>query len=253
MFCPHCGKETSADHPYCPFCGKSLAIEPGPSAGATLRGPTAWENRRTLGMLPALMATAKAVLFSPAEFFKRMPVTGGLSDPLVYGLIVGMAGLLALSLWDLALHDSLQGFMTAEMRAASERGMLRRETSFLASLFTPFLMILWLFIVSGMLHLVLLLVRGARAGYEATFRVVAYSVSPFLFLIIPVCGMPIVSVWTLVLAVIGLREAHDIPGSKAAFTVLFPFLFCCGAAFVGLMLLMGTLAASFGALMQNYR
>ena len=119
-----------------------------------------------------------------------------------------------------------------------------------AAIITPFLLILWLFVIAGMLHLFLLLVRGAKAGFEATFRVVSYSVSPFLFMVIPFCGMLITALWAMMVAIIGLREAHETSGGKAAFAVLFPFIFCCGVVIILAMLFMGALVASFGSLTQ---
>ena len=117
-----------------------------------------------------------------------MPVTGGLTDPLLYAMIVGTVGLLFLSVWRIVLNDPMQGFVTPEMSAAG-RGLSSNVASPLGTAMMPFLLIIWLFIVSGMLHLFVMIVGGARAGFEATFRVVSYSVSPFLFMVIPYCGV----------------------------------------------------------------
>jgi hypothetical protein len=151
-----------------------------------------------------------------------MPVTGGL---MIYDF--ALIAQWYFYFWDILLHDSMQNFMTQELRAASERNVFLERGASFAAVLTPFFLILWLFIVSGFLHLFLLMVRGAKAGYEATFRVVAYSVSPFVFLAIPVCGMPITALWVMTIAIIGLKEAHETTGGKAAFAVLFPS-FCCG-------------------------
>jgi hypothetical protein len=83
--------------------------------------------------------------------------------------------------------------------------------------------------------------------------VVAYSTSPFLFLILPFCGMLISMVWVITLAIIGLKESHEISGGKSAFAVLFPFLFCCGFLILVALLFMGAVVASLGAMMQLYK
>jgi len=197
--------------------------------------------------------TAREVLLSPSDFFKKMAVTGGLTDPLLFAMIIGMAGLICLSVWDLVLHDSMQNFMTTEMKSAAGRGMTSGIESPLGMVLMPFLLIIWLFIVSGMLHLFLMMVRGAKAGFEATFRVVSYSVSPFLFMVIPYCGTLITMLWMLTLTAIGLRDAHGTTGGKATVAVLFPFLFCCGMTALCVILFMGALASSFGALMHLYK
>ncbi len=254
MFCPHCGKEIAEGQAFCQHCGVRLG-EAG-VAGSTPgggRSKNPWEDRQTLGFMAGLFRTLKETLFRPSDFFRKMTVAGGLIDPLLYAMIIGMAGLMFFYFWDILLHAPMQNFMTPELRAASERSMFSSFRTSFAAVLTPFLLILWLFAVSGMLHLFLLLVRGAKAGFEATFRVVSYGMSPFIFLIIPVCGMPITWLWMMTLGIIGLKEAHETSGGKAAVAVLFPFLFCCGLVVLAVALFMGAVAASFGNFVQLSR
>lgn len=256
MFCPHCGKEIVEGQAFCQHCGASLAVEchaGGVTPANGGRSKTPWEDREHVGFFKGLLKTAREVLFRPAAFFKKMPVTGGLTDPLLYALIIGMAGLMFLYAWDILLHDSMQSFMTPELKAAAERTMLQGFGSAAAAVMMPFLLILWLFIISGIFHLFLLTARGARAGFEASFRVVSYSTSPFLFMVIPYCGMLITMLWVLTLTVIGLRDAHETTGGKATFAVFLPFLFCCGMLVLAAVVFMGAIAASFGALMHVYK
>ncbi len=255
MFCPQCGKEIAEAQAFCQYCGARLG-EPAPAvttADAGGRGKTPWEDREAIGFLKALFRTLKETLFSPTVFFGKMRVTGGFSDPLLYALIVGMGGLMAFYVWDILLHTSVQNFMTPELRAASEGNMLRGQGMTFMAVLMPFLLIIWLFAVSGLLHLFLQLVRGAKTGFEATFRVVSYSISPFVFLLIPFCGMPMTSLWGLVLTIIGLKEAHGISGGKAAVAVLFPFIFCCGLIVTAIALFMGAIAAALSSMIYLYR
>jgi hypothetical protein len=250
MFCPHCGKDIADGQAFCRYCGERLAGT-GPAVFEG-RGKTPWEDREAVGFVNGLFRTVKETLFRPSEFFRKMQVTGGLTDPLIFALIIGMVGLMFFNFWDILLRDSMQSFMSPELRAASERNVFRGWGAPFAAVMTPFFLILWLFVVSGLLHLFLLFVRGAKAGYEATFRVVGYGVSPFVFLVIPACGMPITALWIMTIAIIGLKEAHETSGGKAAFAVLFPFLFCCGLLVFSIALLMGAVAASFGGMMHLY-
>lgn len=253
MFCPRCGKERDESQAFCQHCGAPLAAEAGPASAVGGRSKTPWEDRDTTGLINGFFKTVKSALITPADFFRKMRVTGGLTDPLLFAMIVGMVGLMFLSVWNILLHDSMQSFMTPGLKAAAGRGMSNGFTSLVGAAMMPFLLILWLFIVSGMLHLFLLMVRGAKAGFEATFRVVSYSVSPFLFMVIPFCGTVIAMLWVLTLIVIGLRDAHETSGGKATIAVLFPLLFCCGLAALAAVLFMGAVAASFGAMMQMYK
>ncbi len=96
----------------------------------------------------------------------------------------------------------------------------------------------------------LMMVKGDRNGFEATFRVVAYGYSANVFLVLPFCGGLLYGVWTIVLYIIGLKEAHETTGGKAAFAVFLPVIVCCGLMAIAMALFMGAVAASFGALSQ---
>ena len=248
MFCPHCGNEITDGHAYCSHCGLRIT-EPGQVVG-NARSKTAWEDREAIGFLNGLFRTVKEVLVSPTAFFRRMPVTGGLTDPLLFALISGMTGLMFLDIWDILLPDSLQNFMTPEMRAGADRSMIDVVGSPVAVVMTPFLLMLGLFIVSGMLHLLLWMVRGVRAGFEATFRVVTYSVAAFLFLAMPYCGMVIMMGWVTILAIIGLKEAHETTGGKSVVAVLFPLICFCGVLILTMLLFMSALVAFFSNLLH---
>jgi hypothetical protein len=255
VFCPHCGNEIVEGQAFCPHCGIRLVAED-QASGATPpdvgRSKTPWEDRASNGFFNGLFKTVNEVLLSPSAFFKKMPVTGGLTDPLLFAMIIGTVGMLFLSVWHLLLHDPMQSFVTPEMSEAG-RGISSNVASPLGTAMIPFVLIIWLFIVSGLLHFFLMIVSGAKAGFEATFRVVCYSVSPFLLLAIPYCGVLITPLWALALFMIGIRDAHETTGGKATAAVLFPFLFCCGMMVVGAILFMGAIVSSFGSMMHLYK
>ena len=247
MFCPHCGKEIAEGQVYCQHCGARLAEAAPISEG---REKTDWEDRESKGFLSGLFTTLKDVLFRPSGFFKRMPVTGGLTDPLLYALIIGMVGLIFSYFWQILLQGAMQGMMLPGMKAAAEQNMFRGIGLAVLAFFSPFLIILVLFIGSGILHVCLMLVKGARSGFEATFRVVAYGYSTYILLVIPFCGGLIAGVWAVVLAIIGLREAHETTGGKAAFAVFLPVVVCCGLFLVAIAMFMGAAALSLGTIVQ---
>jgi len=249
MFCSQCGKEIAEGQMFCPHCGARLA-EPAPPPPLAAREKTPWEDREARGFFDGLFTTARDTLFRPSEFFRKMPVTGGLTDPLLYALIVGMIGLMFSYFWQVLLQGAMQDSMFPGMKTVTGQHMLRGFGMAALAFFSPFLVILWLFIWSGVLHLFLMMVKGARSGFEATFRVAAYGSSTNLFLIIPFCGSVIAGVWTIVLMIIGIREAHETTGGKAAVAVFFPVVVCCGLVFAAIALFVGVAAVSLGTLMQ---
>jgi len=247
MFCPHCGKEIADGQAFCQHCGAKL-IEAAPVS--MQREKTPWEDRESRGFFSGLFSTLKEVLFRPSGFFKRMPVTGGLTDPLLYALILGMAGLIFSYFWQILIQGAMQGVMIPGMKSVPTQNLFQGIGMAVLAFLSPFLIILGLFISSGILHVCLMLVRGARSGFEATFRVAAFGYSPYIFLVIPFCGSFIAAVWVVVLAIIGLREAHETTGGKAAFAVFLPVVVCCGLIFLAIAMFMGAAAASLSNIVQ---
>lgn len=253
MFCPHCGNEVADDQAFCHHCGSQLRAEgPVPAAEPTPVGDgrqkTSWEDRETGGFFSGLFRTLSDALFQPSEFYKRMPVTGGLTDPLLYALIVGMVGVIFSYLWQLFSRGAMESILPGMQSHQYLAGTWLALTAFLS----PFLLIIGLFISSGILHLCLLMVKGTKHGFEATFRVVAYGYSTNVFFVIPFCGGFVWLVWTIVLYITGLREAHETTGGKAAFAVFLPAIVCCGSILF-LSIFMGLAAVSLGSLMQMQR
>lgn len=225
MFCPHCGKEITEGQPFCQYCGSRVEASSADQAGLKT---TPWEDRAALGFFGGLTRTLKNSLFSPREFFRKMSVSGGLTDPLLYALIVVMAGMIVSYLWQVLLQGAMQSLLPAEMRSAAGYDLFQGVGLVVLAVMLPFAVIAFLFIEAGILHLLLMLVRGANRGFEATFRVAAYSSSAQIFMALPFCGGLVAWIWSVVLAIIGLTEAHQTSGGKASFAVLFPLVFCCG-------------------------
>jgi hypothetical protein len=246
MFCPHCGKEILENQAFCQFCGGRTTAATSPGTG---RRHTAWEEEGKQWSFGGLMTTLKETLFNPSEFFKKMNVTGGLSNPMLYAMITGMVGWMGYYFWEIIFHDTFLGYLPSKAQQGFD---LFAETGLaVKAILTPFMLIIGLFICSGIIHLLLLIVRGAKNGFEATFRVIAYCSGANLFLLIPLCGAFLSAVWTLVLVVIGLRDAHGTSGGKAAFVVLFPLIMCCAFVVLFSLLVLGTVAASLGTMPQQ--
>ncbi len=255
MFCPHCGKEVMEGQSFCPNCGSRIAelpVQPPPAeipSGQAGREKTPWESREAHGFFGGLLKTLNESLFRPSGFFRKMPVTGGLTDPMLYALIIGMIGLMFYYFWQILFKSAIQHMIPGVQAAAGQHLFQGIGLAILAFL-SPFLIILGLFVSAGILHVCLMMVKGAKNGFEATFRVVAYGYSTYFFLIIPVCGGLLYGVWAIVLNIIGLREAHETSGGKAAFAVFLPLIVCCGLFTIAMgALFMGALA-SFSALSQ---
>jgi hypothetical protein len=243
--CPHCQRPLP-DPPerFCPHCGGELL--------AAVPAGTPWEQRGRIGFVSALVETTQGVLARPAAFFRAMPVTGGLGGPLLYAVIIGYVGILAGTVYA-AILKAVAG---PSLFGLSQHGEFDRFLPYLQggmslvfqAVFGPVLVAVCLFLAAAIGHLFLLLLGGARQGFEATFRVACYAEAAALLQIIPLCGSPIASAYFLVLAIIGLSEAHGIGRGKAAAAVLLPlFLVCCCCA-AGIALMAGGLVSALGNL-----
>ncbi len=257
MFCPHCGEAVSEGQLFCQHCGAQLGQEQSQTQNVTEPAPTSsgrektpWEDREAKGFFGGLFRTMSEALFHPSDFYRRMATTGGLTDPLLFALIVGMTGIMFSYFWQILMRHAMHDMMIPGMQAAVGQQIFQGVALALLAFFTPFLIVVGLFLSSGILHLFLMMVKGAKGGYEATFRVVAYGYSANIFLIIPFCGGLLAVVWAIVLYIIGLKEAHETTGGKAAFAVFFPVIVCCGLIAILAAVIMGVAALSFSSMLQ---
>ncbi|MDZ7695492.1 MAG: YIP1 family protein [Deltaproteobacteria bacterium] len=88
----------------------------------------------------------------------------------------------------------------------------------------PVGIIVAMFVYSAVLHLFLLMVRGGKNGFEATFRVIAYSQAAQGFSVVPVIGGWIAGIWQFVVQVIGLREIHGVSYLRVIMAFILPVL-----------------------------
>ena len=208
-------------------------------------GP-AWERRKELGLLKALTETWKEVLFNPSVSFSRMRTSGGFAAPFLFNLTMmipySLLTIIYQMLWTwgisvAAQHDSsnsLSGFNTG-----------------LSPLFNVIVMVVAFpitlgltFVTAGITHLFLGLFKGTSKSYEATYRVICYSSSSYIFVIVPCAGGLILLVWWFVSAIIGLSQVHKTEGWRAAVALLLPPFICIGlVAVVYIMIIVVGLSA----------
>jgi hypothetical protein len=228
-FCPSCGADLElAPPPLPPPVTGAPGWDPGPGA----RAGTPWERRHEIGIASALVETTQRVLTGPTAFFRAMPVTGGIGSPLLYALIIGYAGLVISAIYDFVL-ESIMGSSLSRFGGGSEAmagvmpyfaGAAGLGVKLVAG---PFFVAIGLFLISGITHLVLMMLGGAARGFEATFRVACYSEAAALLNIVPVCGGMLAPVLMVVLMIIGVAEAHGTTRARAAAAVLLPVALCC--------------------------
>jgi len=246
--CPHCHHALPEPSPaLCPNCGGDarVAVPPPlpshpavpPAAPAAPRPSIPWDERERIGLFSAVVETTRDVLARPGAFFRAMPVSGGLGSPLLYAVLIGWVGLVAAAFYQ-AIFRSVVGSSWGALGAdrpelAALLGWVEGWAGFAAqAVFGGVFVVIGVFVAAGILHLMLLLLGGARRDFEATFRVVCFSEATCVLFLVPFCGQLVGGIWCLVLYVLGLAEAHRIGHGKAAAAVLLPVVVacCCCAA-----------------------
>jgi len=201
-------------------------VPPLPPASDARTGPQ-WEQEGPF--FERYATTAYAVLMSPVEFFSSMRRQGGLGPPLIFGIVGTLLGGVATLIYNLLLSMIGAGFSGPEAVRDQVFGHVFATGCGLVIL--PFAGVIGMFVAALIYHLMLMLLRGARFGFETTMRVTAYTHGATgLLQLVPFCGSIVAAVWMIVVSIIGLSRAHEISTGKAAAAVLLPVVICCVVA-----------------------
>jgi hypothetical protein len=218
-----------------------IAPPPGPPYGTPTVIP--WEERERYGFLTALLETVKLFVTSPAEAWRRTPEKGSMVDPLLFSIFVSWIGAVFSAIWGLFFTVPWLRMMPAEMRdrlgpsLAGSAGMTVAQM-----ILAPIFVVIALFIASALFHLCLMVVgglSGSTAGFDGTFRTLAYSAVADLANVVPFVGGLIAFVWKIILVVMGFVALHKTTQGKAIAAVLIPLVVCCGCAILGASLVVG--------------
>jgi hypothetical protein len=197
-----------------------------------------WERRSELGFVKALTQTWMEVLFNPGASFPQMKSSGGFAAPFLFNLtmtvlytvVTTVYQLLWLVLYAAIAHNgSNYPGRSAELTPLFIIGMTVVAVPITVGL---------TFVQAGVIHLCLALFKGTSKSYEATYRVVCYSSSTYVFGIVPFAGVYVSLIWWLVSTIIGLSKVHRTEGWRATMGVLLPVFLC-----IGLGIALGILAA----------
>jgi hypothetical protein len=191
-------------------------------------GP-AWEQRQTLGLIKALVETWKEILFKPGTAFSRMKTTGGFTSPLLFSVVMFIIWAVFALIYQLIGQSFLVAGGSASRTDSSTMaafGVGAPVLSVIMIIFSIPLMLAMSFVSAGITHLCLSLFKGTSKNYEATYRVIAYSYSAWIFSVLPCMGGILAGIWALFCTVVGLSKVHQTEGWRAAVGVLLPVFVC---------------------------
>ena len=238
--------------PLSEFVGATSAAPPAAAPLSVATAPAAaasglpWEHRQQLGLVKAWFDTVSLLITRPTDAFTMMRPEGGMTDPLLFGLIGGCAGSVVSLLLQGVMH-SIPGF-SGNDDVFRYFGVSHLAFIVICAVLSPLFVALGIFLGSAILHLCLMLVGGANRSFETTFRVVCFSGGAAnLFSMIPICGGFIAAIYQIVLNCIGLSRAHPTTTGKALLAIFLPLIVCCGVC-----VLLGAVLGGFGAFLNKH-
>lgn len=180
-----------------------------------------FERLDQFGFFGGLWETCKRTATAPRLFFEAMPVDRGYGRPVVFYVLLNIVAVMLQLAVEFGLHG-VQAPAAADL-PAEVQGLTAGAAVAASYLFVlvagPLVLSFFLFGISAVLHLLLTLLQGVSGGFQATVRAVAYTALPSLCMVVPVAGMYIGSVWSIVLLTYALRGVHKTSFAKAGLAV----------------------------------
>lgn len=221
---------------------------PPPYGGAPVEG-LPWERRAELGFLNAFVETIKLFVTNPVEAWRLTKEKGDYAEPLIFAILVSWIGIAVSGLWSGLFGQAWTAFLPPELKENLGEALATNTAAILIQVgLAPVFVLIGLFVGAAVYHVAFLIVgatKDSTAGFEGTFRAVAYSSVSQLANVIPFVGGLAAVVWNLILVVLGVVRIHRTSQGKAIAGVLIPLLLCCVCIFVAIAAVVGGLAAAF--------
>jgi hypothetical protein len=163
----------------------------------------------------------------------RIDQTG---SAILFGVIASTVGNVASSIYAyFSGQQALVAMQQVVQNLPAEQGRLLRAYAESMSggavvaqvVLSPLLTVIFIYLGAAVLHLLLMLFRGASRGFDATLTTVAHASGLLLLLAVPGCGGFLALVWGLMSTILGLGAIQRCGAGKAAAAVLAPAVLVC--------------------------
>jgi hypothetical protein len=166
--------------------------------------PTSEQTQiRSAPSVENIVKTFIAVVTRPAEFFSAMPRTGGFVQPLIFMVIMGVAG----------------GVVRAVLGILGLLNGVHLAMAFASIIIAPILIAIFGFVGAAILYVVWK-IMGSDQSFETAYRCTAYggAISPITqaLMVIPYLGIVLVMAWWTLILVIASTRVHRIRQGVAA-------------------------------------
>lgn len=214
----------------CPFCGTQLeiSIEPLGADGAPLRAKPRlgerlpWDDATAGGLVARFFDTVRLLLRSPSRALRRLAKSSIASIPraiafAALALFPSLAVQLAV-VWLVFTRPDLVPFLGLP-RLVADPSMLSE-----LFLYLPLAATFAVLFLATSYQVASAIAASRRPPVERTILGVCFGFAPMVLAIVPVVGLLVGGIWSLVLHAIALRELHGLGRAQAALVVLSPLL-----------------------------
>jgi hypothetical protein len=179
------------------------------------KGDIPWENPAAHGWVRAFLRTLYGVMFNPPAFFARLRPTRSLAAEYLFFILLGYIAILSSVAWTQAALYFLPSLQT---------DLQPRMALPLLFLVAPIALGLMLLFAAGGIQILLRLFSPEQADFSLVFKVVSYSISPFILSIVPFVGPVVGALWFMAALFSGCRHGLGLPWKQAAAVSLPPAL-----------------------------
>ena len=172
-----------------------------------------WENPADHGWIKGFMSTVHGVMFRGPSFFARFSPHGSLGPGYLFFLIMGYVTIFGSLVWSQALAALLPGAV---------QGLTSRIALPALLLLAPIALGLMLLFVTGCIRIILLIFAPEKSSFPLVYKVVGYSMAPFVLSIVPFVGPVIGAAWFIAALIVGCRNALRLSWKLAVFAPLPP-------------------------------
>ena len=187
-------------------------------------GDLAWERPGLVGLPGRLVETASQIFSRPATTFRGLDPNASIARALVYYLLLA-----TISTWICIGYDMLLALFVPDMLPKHPITGKMVPFPIVAGIFVlkavvaPFFLAGIVFVASGFLHMLLMMFGVSEPNFMVTVRVYCYAIgTAFLLMLIPACGVLIFLPTSVMLLVVGLKEAHGTDFVRPAIAVILP-------------------------------
>jgi hypothetical protein len=225
----------------CEICGFSFKNETTSNQGKMSNNAIHWEYIAEFGLVRGLFKTVSQCLFQPSCFFSKINEKSSALSAWLFAVVIGSIAITFELLW----QQGSFSFFNSLFNVTSDRSVDLAKLVFL-----PMVLSVNIYLLSFYVHFLLILSKGKRQTFSATFIAICYMQSATIFNLIPYFGSLVSFIWMFSLLIIGISQVHTLSRIRTAITIFFPFLIFI-AFFVFLLLSVFSSAIIVNALFKD--